>query len=302
MTTTPALPRITGQRRLPALAAVIALVALLAGAASFRPARATTQTGFEVSADKAFSGTFAPLVGNDAKAALNFNPTFCATVTFCDVIPFKVIRPEGVDPDTLTLSIELSWDDPTTTNDLDMDIYDNQELGDTYVRLTRAESTSNPERVRLARVSQVDYNLVVRNVLGVNIGYSVKASLSTKAFTSPIELLATKREAPRQEPAPVESRPAETLPPPEPAVEAAPPPTLAPVPVSADTDFDFGDSGFEDQLAAPPAPGGGAIAPAPEKPAKVGGGVVALWFVVAPAALLGATGLFVARRRRGDLA
>lgn len=285
------------------LLGAVAALALVGGAASFWPAHAMTKTGFEVAPDKGYSGTFGPLVGNDAKAALNFNPTFCATVTFCDVIPFKVNRPAGADPDTITVNIEVSWDDPTTTNDVDIDLYDNKQLDTTYTRLTRDESTSNPSRVRLSRAALVDYNLVVRNVIGMNLGYTVKASVSTRAFTSPFELLAPKREEARTPPTTAAPAPVESLPPPASVADSGgPPPTLAPVSVAADSDFDFGNSGFENQLAAPPPSGGvGGAAPALTKPAKVGGGVVALWFVIAPLLLLGATAAFFLRRRsRGD--
>ncbi|HUQ40477.1 MAG TPA: hypothetical protein VM030_10010 [Acidimicrobiales bacterium] len=285
------------------LAALVALLGVVLAPAP--PSQATKREPMKITEGKTVEATFPALVGSvpQSEEQVRPNPSDCATYTWCDTVPLDIVPPPGLkDEDDFFVEVKISWDNPSGQNDIDTFAYDDQQTkgGAGYTQKASGASADNPETLRLFRPTLGTYNAVILNFVGPNTGYKVTARLLDSKYQAPFEAL-----APGKKPATTTTsttRPVEVTAPPDTAPTETTPPTLAPAAVSNDDDFDFGTSDFEDQLAAPPRPEGGfegeSAAPA-NQVKKVGGGTVAIWFVVAPLILLGAAGYFIVHRRGG---
>ena len=297
------------------LAAVIA-VALLAGGAVLvapGPAMAATRPELTVTEHQPASATYGPIPGSwtASRDAVTWTPSGCYTTgpgtAVCDTTPINV-KPPNVSPDTdWYIDIEVSWPNPTTTNDLDIELYDDQQVarrGNTtgFSSMGASASSANPEKIRAWLPTLGRYNLVVMNYLGTNINYTIKVNMVVgPKFVDPFESL--------EDVAPPDTSDAE--------------PVVAPTDSSADLsgieeDFGFSDfSGLEDltstgdsDLASglfgggeisdlPPAPPVGRIGNiAASRPGPASGMLMFIWLVLLPAFAIGGVATFVTTRSR----
>lgn len=288
-----------------ALLGLCALCALIAVAIG--PAGAVTREGFTVAkgapANKTYPAmtTSSPVARTSAGASANvITVSNCKTVTFCDDVPFEVVVPAGTtESDEFGVTIELSWDDPTGTNDVDMYAWDDGQIkGGANTQVGGAATRANPERMRLSRPTLGAYHLLPHNVQGANTGYKVKATLTIGKFESSVEQLAPERKSSASTTT-TTTRPQESL---EPDATTT---TLAPVAVDHDDDFDFGASDFDRRIALTPeqlaeiaAAQREIAAPAPSKPKKASPAALIASFVITPLALVGGSGTLIWRRRK----
>ena len=138
----------------------------------------------QAGADALYEG--APLVAsNPLVAALNTLPDECVTpVGFCDAIPVRAVVPESFNPlhDEAFVTLEVSWDDPTGVDDIDIYLWSDEEgtLEATSI------SAKNPEKVS---TELRNTTLVINHTKGVNLGYTVRGRLFVDTPTKPFELL-----------------------------------------------------------------------------------------------------------------
>ena len=301
-------------RRLVAAAVVAGLFVALAPVAG-----AFMREGIAVSREQGAEKSYPPIAGNYQAVAANFTPSGCGDETntapfqtFCDRIPLKIAVPELDAADEFFVTIELSWDNPSGQNDLDMWVWDDTQIAKredpesgTYTELAAATSADqNPEIAKLFRPELGDYNVTVMNALGPNTGYKLKVYMTVARGDEIFELL-------EQPAAPTVDNSGGDAPPVDYSADApaagaggvssapfAPPQNaLDELAILPDSDLDSGfDSNFESALTAPD-PGGDTAALINERPDPVSGLTVFLWLAVVPLTL-GAGALWFLRRRR----
>lgn len=266
------------------------------------PSHAMLREAVAIKEGTAVTKTFPALLGSvpQSERQVRPNPADCAKYTWCDTVPLDVTPPAGLkDSDDFFVEVKIAWDNPSGQDDIDTFTYDDQQIkgGSGYTLKASGASSDNPETNRLFRPTLGRYNLVVLNFVGPNTGYKVTGKLIKAAYQAPFEVLAPEKKSPATTTT-TTTRPVESTAPPATAPGETPSPTLAPAAPNTDSDFDFGNSDFDQQLAAPPVPDGSIDQAQPASSVKkVGGGVVALWFVVSPLILLGGTAFFFLRRR-----
>lgn len=280
-----------------AVAVGIALAAHL-GLAGL-PAHATERGPMTVESGKVATETFPALVGAAPTSEEDIRPLpgDCKTYVWCDTVVLDTVTPEGLsEDDDWTLLVEVSWDDPSGSNDIDIFLYDDGQKkgGAGYTLVGSGGSADNPEKAKTLHPDG-RYNLVVLNFAGGNTGYTVKATINVSPYSSPYEVLAPPKTTSTTAKPAAEDAPKESVGP-NPTVT---PTTLAPVTASSDDDFDFGSSDFEDQLAAPTDFGGEPPDAAPATQAEdVSGLSVALWLIGSPVLLGAGAGAWFFRRRQ----
>jgi hypothetical protein len=105
-------------------------------------------------------------------------PDLCENAPTCTVIPLKVVLPDDFDPATNDFAVQIRLDWETSqlpnnqgqANDLDLFVWDRPQ-GDEP--LGRSVGTVVPEIVGLGQPQKGEYNVVVRNSLGNNVGYKL---------------------------------------------------------------------------------------------------------------------------------
>ena len=304
------------------LAGLIAAV-LLAGSAALvvpGPASAATKPELTVTqantSDKPATATYGPIPAawTASRDAVTWTPSGCYTTgpgtAVCDTTPINVVPPT-VSPDTdWYIDIEVSWPNPTGTNDLDIELYDNQQVSQRnnttgFTTMGSSASSSNPEKIRAWLPTLGKYNLVVMNYLGTNISYTIKVTMAVgEKFIDPFESL-------------------EDVPPPDTSgAEDATAPEDAPADLSTfeedfgsfedfagledltstgDSDLTsdvFGNDGeISDLPSAPPAVGAlGNIAAS--RPGPASGMLMFIWLVLLPALAIGGVATFITTRSR----
>lgn len=249
---------------------------------------------------RAAGGAGAPVEGVD------MTPAQCAgQVVHCDTIPIEIVPPTGLedDRDIFFTIIELHWDGGTG-NDLDLFFYDNAQSTGTAEKLGSAESTKNPEQVRVANADLEQYNIVVLNYNGANTGYKIKARISTDPFTSPTEAVAPDPPKPAEPEAEDEAE--EEITPPEDlsgggdVTPIASDPTLPPVTgVTGDSDFGFGFSDLDSRITVEQDDfAAGGADPTPTATETVSPAVLMASLIGAPALVVGSGAAFAWKRRR----
>lgn len=284
-----------------------ALALLVLGAATGGAASARPQEPMRVTPDEPAEADFGAMgPGAPSGEALSNRPIDCdgPEAVYCDLIPIEIVPPTGMqdDRDIFFTIVELHWD-AASGNNLDLSFWDNGQSTGTQEKLGSAESTRNPEVVRIANADLEQYNMVVVNSGGANTGYKIKARISMDPFTSPTEAVAP--DPPKQD-EPEAEEPEEEITTPEdlsggddtpaPATD----PTLPPVSgVGGDSDFGFGFSDLderitvhEDDFAA------GAADPEPTVTDSVSPAVLLASLVGAPALVVGSGAAFAWKRRR----
>lgn len=301
------------RRRLNGLLLAMVLTAL-ALALIGGPAGAQPRQGLKVVDGTAAERSYPPIPGNYPVApTVNWTPGGCndsAIGNVCDTIPLEIVIPDLGPVDDFYVTIQVSWDDPEGLNDLDIYLWDDEQLrksqGSTgWTRMNQAATSSNPETIKQFSPTLGKYNLTVVNWSGPNLGYTVKAFITVAEFDEPFESLAptftpTDSSTPTAAPAP---------PPPfdfsavDPVTPGPAAPTFGELPVQPDAELDFGPSDFEQNLAAPPPlidTSGVAFRDRP--PRAVPGIVAAFWLGVVPTLLVVASAVLLARRRRDSFA
>lgn len=240
----------------------------------------------------------------------------------CDVIPLKVLVPNVSEADDFIMEISLTWEPADEVegvggvNDLDMYLYDNQQVAKrddpestTYTQFGRSTNFAPPELIRVYRPELGDYNLVINNFSGPNVSYTVKARLIIGTFEAPFEALAPTGslsppdDSSGEQPGPVDHSADE----PTSVGFSAPPapvavPVLGEIAVLPDQDFSEFDSSspFDAQLRQPvQAVPAGSISLRPPRPVPVP--VLLFWFLIVPLAVLGPGLFFLTRRTRSRL-
>lgn len=305
-------------RRFLAASLTVALLGAGAMVVVTGPASAATKPELTVTQantpDKPATATYGPIPGSwtASRDAVTWTPSGCYTTgpgtAVCDTTPINV-KPPAVDAFTdWYVDIEVSWPDPTTTNDLDIELYDNQQVAQRsqttgFSTMGSSATNANPEKIRAWLPTLGKYNLVVMNYLGTNISYTIKVSMVVgPKFVDPFESL-------------------EDVPPPD---TSGAEDTVAPSDSSADfsgIDEGFGEvsdfSGLEDLTAtgdtdlASGAFGGGEISDLPPAPSVGGLGNIAnsrpgpasgmlmfIWLVLLPAFAIGGVATFITTRSR----
>lgn len=197
-------------RRLGAALAAAGIAAALVPWIGSTPAGAATRATLTVSeTTPVVAGTYGPIPGfwAPSREAVSWTPGGCVTpdttpphgegpaAAVCDTVPIMVVPPNVPAETPWLIEIELSWPNPTGTNDLDMTLYDDQQVTKRanttgYSPFGEANTQNNPERIRTYLPTLGKYNLVVLNYLGVNTSYTVKVTMKIgEAFTTPFESL-----------------------------------------------------------------------------------------------------------------
>ena len=325
-------PRMSRIGGVAALAMVVALatVSSLAFVVSAPGAGALTRETLVVSADGESAATYSGIPGNNPSSqAADPTPADCGDATdasqftvACDVVPLKVLVPNVGEADDFIIEINLTWEpadqiqDIGAVNDLDMYLYDNQQVAKrddpdstTYTQFGRSTAATPPESIKLYRPELGDYNLVVNNFSGPNVSYTVKARIVIGTFEAPFEALgpnsqvSTPVDDSGEEPGPIDYSadvPTSTGLSGPPAPIAAP--ILGEVAVLPDQDFSEFDtsSTFDDQLRRPvQALPAGSVSLRPPKP--VPAAVIVFWFLLVPFAVFGPIAFVVTRRTRSRL-
>lgn len=199
------------RRALAALAAAaVTAAAVVVAVPGAGPASAVSRGGIVVAEGQPAQANYPPIAGNmPSSGVLIFFPDDCGSpdttppITvgagagsgFCDSVPIDV-KPPNVDANTAwVVEIEVSWDDPAGGNDIDVTLFDDQQVklreGSTgYTTFGEAATAENPEKIRTFLMTLGRYNLVVLNYVGPNTGYTVTARMVIgEAFQNPFELL-----------------------------------------------------------------------------------------------------------------
>ena len=328
----------------------LALVAGAAVAASGAPAGAVRTPVFTIENGKTPTATYGPIPGQYAATpAAVPEPSDCGNgepdedlgvvvpgplEAACDTVPIRIIPPPNLGPtEDFLVTITVSWnpsdmiDDPTDVagdtpaDDIDVYFYDNHQIAQredpessTWTNMGESTEFGGPEKIKLFSPTLIDYNLVIVNVTGANIDYTVSATVAVDGFESPFEDLGPVFGSRR----PTAARNDNTdnlIAPKDFSGEDAPAEhssisardiggvlsggALAEVPVAPDHDFEsFANvASLEDQLAAPSPFGSGKHELLP-KPKDVPAVVIAFWLVVAPLLALFVLVLGVVRRSR----
>jgi hypothetical protein len=309
-------------RLLTRLSAAAAAACVVAGTVVMvtTSAGALSQDRITLRQDDVVERTYPAIVGNNPEAALGgsstYGPDVCQTSAYCDVIPLTVEVPPGLtEDDEYFVQITLAWETAElpvdalepggfAANDMDMFVYNDPvddpnrptEAGEPYA--THGATGGQPELAYLFK-PHGDYSIVVVNFAGVNRGYALKLVWVSETLPTPFEDLGPDFSAGPAGPPPNLSlgSPAPDAPvaAPAPAIE---PFALPPAPLDVDPTFGDGfatDDGFEDDLAAPPAPVSirPAAATKPEPPSTV---ALLLWMAALPLACVALFGTLVARR------
>lgn len=286
------------------------------------PARAVMQPGITVSLGTTSETDYGPIVANfPAGAVVVPTPSGCGVSNpdpiegdgpvapfeaSCDTIPLHIVEPTGLgDQDDYFVTVEVAWDNPTGQDDLDAYVWDNQQIvkrqdpeGSGYTQINSSTSADqNPEVVKLFHPTLGDYNIVVINSSGPNLGYSIKAYMTIARGDAIFELLDPT--APANNPAPAAEPPAPIDYSADPglgAIFTPPASALGEIAVLPDDDLesDFGQSTFQEAIA-PPQSGLARFSRA--EPGSASGVAVTLSLIVLP--LLAAVAAVFALRRRG---
>lgn len=288
--------------------AVVAFVALVSFA-GLSPASARSQQLVRITEGVTIERSYGPIPGNFPTApTLNWTPPGCADgatgSATCDLIPLDIVVPKLGPVDDFFVTLEISWDDPAHANDIDIYLWDNEQVkrsqGSTgYTRLTYAATSNNPERIKLFVPTMGRYNLTVVNFAGPNVGYKFKASMTVIAFNAPFESLAPDFRPPSESSVTPEQdavAPFDYSTPPSDGGSGPAAPAFGEIAVLPDADLDFGPSDFDGALAAPP-PLSTGIRSELRPPRPVAGVIAFFWLGVVPAVLTGAGAAFVLRRR-----
>lgn len=317
------------RRILGSLAATAVMGAAVAAVGVSAPAQALTRGPFTVTqantAAKPATHTYGPIPGfwAPSRDAVTWTPGGCESAAVgppvdpggpalwaCDVVLFDVVPPNVDDKTDWYIDIEVSWPDPTGTNDLDVTLYDDQQVArrgnsSGWTQMGESATLANPERIRTWLPTLGRYSLVVLNYLGINTSYTVKISMGVgERFVDPIEALEDLSGVTDSstDPAP----PADSGPSDFSAFENFGPPAdfsgLEQLTASFDGDFGAGDltasAGISDLPPAPPAFTAGRIVA--DRPGPASGAMMFLWLVVVPAALVGGGATYIlSRARRG---
>lgn len=320
----PSAPTRSPRRR--ALAAVAAAsltaAAVVVAVPGAGPASAVSRGGIVVAEGQPAQANYPPIPGNmPSSGVLNFFPDDCGSPDttppiavgtgagsgFCDNVPIDV-KPPNVDANTpWVVEIEVSWDDPAGANDIDVVLFDDEQVrkreGSTgYTPFGEAATADNPEKIRTYLLTLGRYNLVVLNYVGPNTGYTVTARMVIgEAFQNPFELL--------------DDPPAPSV---DPSGGDAGGTAEAFADLSGSEGFDtfpgfqgfneltiVPDAGFGDELAAsgiselPPTPFAGSVGRiADSRPGPASGVLMFIWLVLLPAALVGGAATVMMRRTR----
>lgn len=325
------------------ISSALAAVAVLAGAVivlAAPPAAAFKMETFNIKEGKQ-AVTHRGIPGNypGGTAAIP-TPSGCGndtnTAAFqgsCDLIPLKIVVPEGLGPtDDFFLKLVVTWEpseeveDVGAVNDLDVYFWDNQQIAKrtnknstAYTRLATAATAHQPEKINLFSPNLGDYNLTIINWAGPNLSYTITAELAVEGFDAPFEDLGPSfggRTRPSKSDASSDSfiAPVDLSGDDSPSsggrggafsdlggVTAAP--TLDEVPVLPDSDFSSVGRGAGDSaLAAPPDPLGSGRSRTASVAGPVSAVVLVFWLVVVPLVLLAGAVVLMMRRSRDAFA
>ena len=284
------------------------------------PAQAALHPVVEPKLDAPVDRDYPPIPGQYSGGQIPVypDPADCATAftAVCDTIPVKINPPDLPDTDDWTVSFAISWDDPEELNDVDFILFDNKQVaGDgTYTLIDNSgASSANPEKIAMFEPELVDYNLVVINFSGVNLGYHLRAEMLNVAFTGAFELLAPsfrfRNSGDNDEDVVVEdlsgeeeaAAPFDFSAVPENTPGAPIAPTFGEVAAVADPAFEqFPPTDFTEELKAPQVPRVGAADLPPLK--DVSAAVAAFWLGAVPIALLAGLAVLLLRRSRTSFA
>ncbi|MGI8791889.1 MAG: hypothetical protein ACR2H3_01715 [Acidimicrobiales bacterium] len=300
-----------------ASAAFAAALVIIAPGAFTNPASAVTKETLVIKNVGTVVKKFSGIPGQfPLTTAVNWTPVGCADggpgATQCDKVPISVAPPPGLkDGDDWWIEFEVSWDDPDNLNDLDVYLWDNQQIkkasgGTGFTGLDQSASPDNPEKVKLFAPGYDLYNITVLNWAGVNLGYTITATMKQASFDRPFELLAPEYRPPSESPSSGSASPPPPFDysavPPESSPFAPAPPAFGEVALTPDDDFsDFAASDFEQQLAAPPLLDINSRIISTRPPKPVPAVVTIFWFGLVPAALLGAGAFLLIRHDRDQL-
>lgn len=287
------------------------------------PAQAIEREGLVIGQDQIVEAEYGTIAANNPAGAAH-SPDECRIQAYCDAIPLEVIVPDSItEEDEYFIQVLLTWEteqapgDPVlepegyALNDLDMFIYTDpateaeaearghtpDTTSDPYV--ASGASGSTPEQAFLFK-PKGKYWINIVNFIGVNTGFKLKLTWVSEAFPSPFERL-----APEFAPSTTVPRSTTTTTRPAPVVVdegppptfAAPTPSLAPVEIGTDDDFDpdeFDTSDFDDELSAPALLD---LTPAAARPAPPSGAALFFWLLALPLSLTAAGGFLLSRRR-----
>lgn len=291
---------------------LVGLVGLLAvSAASAAPAGATLRPGIKIVEGTKTTATHPPIPGNYPVApTVNWTPAGCnaTAAAVCDTIPIEILTPQLGPADDFYVSIEVKWNDPQGVNDIDLYMWDDQQIktrnGTTgWTEVNRAATSANPEVIKMFSPGLGKYNLTVVNFRGPNLGYTVTGSLTVARFEQPFESLAPGFSVTTGPSDPDSFTPFDySATPPPGAITGAPmPPAFAEIALTPDSSFDFGESNFDQALAAPPQLQTG-IRLQRRPPQPVPGAIAVFWFGLVPLGLVGAGAWLLATRRRSSMA
>jgi hypothetical protein len=180
----------------------------------------------------------------------------------------RIIPPANLaSTDDYFVSVEVAWDNPTEQDDVDAYVWDNgqidkrthpdDDIPGSFTEINSATSAAdNPEVVKLFHPDLGDYNIVVINSSGPNLGYSIKAYMTIAGGDAIFELLDPTAAVDSPPPPPSDSAPIDFSadPIPTPAGPFTPvAPALGEVAVLPDDELesDFSASTFEEAIAPP---------------------------------------------------
>jgi hypothetical protein len=123
-------------------------------------------------------------------------------------VPIKIVPPAGLGAtEDFLVTLTISWnpsdivEDPsggtvgdTPLDDIDVYLYDNHQVAQredpessSWTNLGESTEFGGPEKIRLFDPDLGDYNLVIVNVTGPNVDYTVEATVEISGFEYPFE-------------------------------------------------------------------------------------------------------------------
>jgi hypothetical protein len=305
----------------------VALTALLL-TLSPGPVSGLEREGFTVAHGQDHEEEYPAMVGSTG-LVLIWWPRDCAVATWCDTIPMDVVVPD-IDPDqgdNFIVEVILDWESTGGAEaDVDLYIFDDMQIDEEagednpdHSRVADSATVNKPERAIMFEPTLGRYMVTAQLVSGQISSYSITARLHVLDGGQPFELLAptpTRRQEPSSSgaAAPAPTTTTTTTVPAAPSAEADSTETaviLEPAELTDDSDFAtgvFGDSDFDDQLAAPgPDPDlqarlAAAAAAASRPPAPPSTFALVFWLALVPAVLVAGAAVLLSRRRRESLA
>lgn len=276
------------------------------------PAQAQLRTGIKVVEGQVVEKEYPPIPGSYPVApTVNWTPGGCnnaAVGNVCDTVPIEIVVPKLGPVDDFFVTIAVSWPDPTGENDIDIYLWDDEQVkkakgSSGWTEQSRSAGSSNPEVIKQFAPTLGKYNLTVVNWVGPNLGYKVRAFITKVEFDPPFELLAPDLRPPSDSSGKNDTvAPVDYSATPPPGASGGPiAPSFGEVPIEPDASLDFGPSDFAQAIAAPPQIRTGVQANR-RPPRPVPGAVAAFWLGGVPLVLTGAAVLVLARRRRESFA